>query len=264
VARGREASETRRATSSRASRGAVTALWLECSGCVVTGRVWEYSRGYYSPGSWTRRAGETAGAGASGRLPPRSPLARLAVPLLSPRSPPPHLGRAPAMLSRSLRPLAAAPRAAAPRALSSSVAKSALQAQQASSRAALRVALDAARCTAVSPAGARRFVSSEPSSDGSVDVSPSPASLLARRCSRGDAPRCRRPRRSGPARTPSRATALARGAIARAHRPGARPRRAATRRTFSPARTAFAPTHSTRPALQPCILADSVSPRSCR
>ena len=31
-----------------------------------------------------------------------------------------------------------------------------------------------------------------------------------------------------------------------------------------PARTAFAPTHSTRPTLQPCILADSVSPRPCR
>ncbi|GAA5844976.1 hypothetical protein JCM9279_000068 [Rhodotorula babjevae] len=74
------------------------------------------------------------------------------------------------MLSRSLRPLAAAPRAAASRALSSSVANSALQVQQASSRAALRVALDAARCTAVSPAGARRFASSEPSSDGSVDM----------------------------------------------------------------------------------------------
>ncbi|TNY23997.1 hypothetical protein DMC30DRAFT_388320 [Rhodotorula diobovata] len=79
------------------------------------------------------------------------------------------------MLSRSLRPLAAAPRAAALRvaALSSSAAQSALQLQQASSRAQLRVALDAARLTAVSPAGARRFASSEPSSDGSVDVSPS-------------------------------------------------------------------------------------------
>lgn len=172
VARGREAGETRRAASSRASRGAVTALWLECSGCVVTGRVWEYRRGYCSPGSWTRRA-ERDGWGRCVWSPPTALAARPpAVPLLSPRSPPPHLGRAPAMLARSLRPLAAAPRAAAPRAISSSVAKSALQAQQASSRAALRVALDAARCTTVSPAGARRFASSEPSSDGSVDVSP--------------------------------------------------------------------------------------------
>ncbi|BGP37166.1 pyruvate dehydrogenase E1, beta subunit [Rhodotorula kratochvilovae] len=71
------------------------------------------------------------------------------------------------MLSRTLRPVLAAPRAAQPAraALLSSAAVAPLALQRAAGRTALRAAQGAASAN-----GARRFASSEPSSDGSVDM----------------------------------------------------------------------------------------------
>ncbi|GAA5828590.1 hypothetical protein JCM3770_006318 [Rhodotorula araucariae] len=77
------------------------------------------------------------------------------------------------MLSRSLRPVLAAPRAQAPRAalLSSAAAAAAAPSTPlALQRAATRAALRAAQGAAARPAGARRFASSEPSADGSVEM----------------------------------------------------------------------------------------------